>query len=51
MIKNQKMDVSCDNKDNIIYNYLLKDGISDVHGGFHVLQNLDYPDELLESKC
>jgi DNA mismatch repair ATPase MutS len=51
IIKNQKMGVIQSDKDNIEYTYQLKDGISDVHGGFHVLQKLDYPDELLKSKC
>ena len=51
IIKNQKMGVIQSDKDNLEYTYQLKDGISDVHGGFHVLQKLDYPDELLKSKC
>ena len=45
------MGVIQSDKDNLEYTYQLKDGISDVHGGFHVLQKLDYPDELLKSKC
>ena len=33
--------------DDIHYTYILKDGISNVHGGYQVLRNLDYPAELL----
>ena len=48
-VKNQKMDViENDKEDDIQYTYLLKDGISKVHGGYQVLRNLDYPPELLE---
>lgn len=48
-VKNQKMDVIQNKEDgDIKYSYILKDGISKVHGGYQVLRNLDYPPELLE---
>ena len=45
-IKNQQMCVK-ESSENIEYTYILKDGISDIHGGYQVLRNLDYPAELL----
>ena len=48
-VKNQKMDViENENEEDIQYTYILKDGISKVHGGYQVLRNLNYPPELLE---
>ena len=50
-VKNQKMNVVVSEEDDDIeYTYLLEDGISNIHGGFNVLQKLDYPDELLQKK-
>ena len=48
-VKNQQMKVLTKNED-IQYTYTLIDGISHVHGGYQVLQKLDYPDELMEPK-
>ena len=33
----------------IIYNYLLKEGISEVKGGINVLYDMNYPKEIIES--
>lgn len=46
-IKNQQMTVIHQDKENIKYTYLLKDGISEVHGGYQVLKDLDYPEEIM----
>jgi len=50
VIQNKQMNVIVNEGDDIKYTYKLIDGISEVHGGFQVLQNLDYPDELLKKK-
>ena len=41
------MTVIHQDKENIKYTYLLKDGISEVHGGYQVLKDLDYPEEIM----
>ena len=48
-VKNQQMKVISKN-DDLQYTYTLIDGISHVHGGYQVLQKLDYPDELMDPK-
>ena len=45
-IENQQMCVE-ESTNNIEYTYRLKKGISDIHGGYQVLRDLDYPAELL----
>lgn len=47
VIKNQQMDVNQESNEDIQYTYVLKNGISEVHGGYQVLKDLEYPDELL----
>lgn len=47
IVKNQQMNVIQRDKDEIVYTYTLKNGISDVHGGYQILQKMDYPEELL----
>ena len=41
------MDVNQEPNEDIQYTYVLKNGISEVHGGYQVLKDLEYPDELL----
>lgn len=48
VIKNQQMDVNQPSEDNIEYTYVLKNGISNVHGGYQVLKDLEYPEELMK---
>lgn len=48
-VKNQQMKVNTTSEnDAISYTYLLEDGISHVHGGYQILEKMDYPEELLE---
>ena len=49
-VKNQQMNVIVQDDDEIQYTYTLGDGISDVHGGFQILQKMDYPEELLKNE-
>ncbi len=44
-IKNSQMKTSFE-KNNLIYNYKLIDGISTIKGGMTILKNMDYPDEI-----
>lgn len=44
-IKNSQMKTSFE-KNNLIYNYKLIDGISNIKGGMTILKNMDYPDEI-----
>ena len=36
-------------KNNLIYTYIFKKGISEVKGGIKVLKDMNYPKELLDS--
>ena len=47
LIANHHMDTELTDS-NIIYYYKIKKGISDIKGGITVLQNLDYPLEIIE---
>ena len=48
-VKNQQMKVNTASETNdISYTYILEDGISHVHGGYQILEKMDYPEELLE---
>ena len=47
-ITNYKMDVSQENG-KIIYNYNLKKGISKIHGAISILEEMNYPDEIVKS--
>lgn len=49
-VKTQQMSVKENDDNTIEYSYKLKDGISEVHGGYQVLKKLEYPDELLKKK-
>lgn len=46
-IINKKMKASVENED-VKYDYIIEDGISNVKSGFQVLKNLNYPDSILE---
>lgn len=46
-IKNYNMDAKRE-KNKIIYNYLLKCGISDLKGGINILTEMNYPKEILD---
>ena len=48
-VSNFHMETIQENKD-FSYTYLLKRGISEVRGGFKVLQDMNYPEEIL-TKC
>jgi len=48
-VENYCMETMKDGKD-FSYTYLLKNGISEVRGGFKVLQDMNYPSEILQ-KC
>ena len=45
MIKNLKMDVKTDNED-ITFLYTIVPGISYIHGGKHILKEMEYPEHL-----
>lgn len=47
-IKNAQMKTSFE-KNNLVYNYKLIDGISAVKGGMNILKNMDYPDEMIKN--
>jgi len=47
-ITNYKMDVSQE-KGKLIYNYNLKKGISKIHGAISILEEMNYPDEIMKS--
>ena len=47
LIGNHHMDTKLTDN-NIIYHYKIKKGISNIKGGITVLQNLDYPLEIIE---
>jgi DNA mismatch repair ATPase MutS len=36
-------------KDDFKYTYLLEKGISDVHGGIKVLNDMNYPKEIIDN--
>ena len=44
-IKNLKMNVKTDNED-ITFLYTIVPGISYIHGGKHILKEMDYPEHL-----
>ena len=45
---NYKMDVK-QNGDKLIYTYKMKKGISRINGGIHILRDMNYPEEILNS--
>ena len=49
LFKNFHMDTIKDNEinKNFKYTYLLKEGISNVHGGIKVLEDMNYPTEII----
>lgn len=47
-IQNYKMDVMISDQNKIEYTYKLKKGISKIHGAYSILENMDYPEEILE---
>lgn len=47
-IQNYKMDVVMSDQNKIEYTYKLKKGISKIHGAYSILENMDYPEEILE---
>jgi len=42
------MDVVISDQNKIEYTYKLKKGISKIHGAYSILENMDYPEEILE---
>ena len=46
-IVNKKMKASVENED-VKYDYVIENGISNVKSGFQVLKNLNYPDSILK---
>ena len=38
-----------DRKSDFVYTYLLKKGISEVRGGIKVLEDMNYPEEILHN--
>ena len=49
-VKNQQMQVSIKDNDQMDYTYKLENGISNIHGGLKILKDLEYPTELLKTK-
>ena len=47
-IINYKMDSVIDENDNLIYNYRLVTGISNIKGGIKVLKQLEYPEDMID---
>ena len=47
-IQNKHMLCIQNEDDSLVYTYRLKNGKSTVHGGFNVLRDLNYPDEILQ---
>jgi DNA mismatch repair ATPase MutS len=52
-IENYKMMVDMDEHDGssgkIVYTYKIKSGISKVQGAVHILREMDYPEEILDT--
>jgi len=48
-VDNYKMDVITDDLGKIKYTYRLTPGISDVHGAIKILEDMEYPPEILKS--
>lgn len=48
-IKNYKMDVKFDEQNKISYTYKMKKGISKVQGALLILEDMNYPNEILDS--
>jgi len=48
-VENYKMEVVVQDSGKIMYTYKLKPGISDVHGAVKILEDMQYPDEILKS--
>ena len=48
-IENYKMDCNIDNSNNIIYKYKFIKGVNNINGGLKVLENMDYPREIIMS--
>ena len=47
-IINYKMDSVIDENDNLIYNYRLVTGISNIKGGIKVLKQMEYPEDMID---
>ena len=47
-IKNYKMDVM-ETQDTLKYTYKIIKGISDIDGAMHVLKELNYPNEIIQT--
>ena len=48
-VQNYKMDVSFDDQGKITYTYKMKKGISKVQGALLILEDMNYPNEILDS--
>lgn len=48
-VQNYKMDVSFDEQNKITYTYKMKKGISKVQGALLILEDMNYPNEILDS--
>ena len=51
-IQNYQMNVVQDENDNLIYTYKLKKGVSKIQGAIKILEQMEYPDEIIQDvKC
>ena len=48
-VRNYKMDVEFDSSGNIIYSYKVKRGISKIQGAIIVLEEMNYPSEIIDT--
>jgi len=48
-VANYQMDVKVEESGEFKYTYLLHPGICTLEGGFSILKNMDYPEEILET--
>ena len=47
-IQNYQMSVVQDENDKLIYTYKLKKGISKIQGAIKILEQMDYPEEIIQ---
>ena len=48
-VKNYHMHVDLTNKNDFSYTYKMKEGISEIHGGIKVLNDMNYPTEIINN--
>ena len=47
-IQNYQMNVVQDENENLIYTYKLKKGVSKIQGAIKILEQMEYPDEIIQ---